>query len=346
MYLKFTVLDNFINPQPLTFLMNFQSLVKVETPRFYLDVAFRRANNKLKLARQKIIKNRFEKSKQLELLRIEIINDSLINSLKNILVSFPSIDSMPKFYNELVKVTLDYPNLKKSLGAVNWCSNKIANFFIIYKNKIKNTKDAGKINQYRREFNGRVSSVLKQITENLRYLEESRRIMKEYPIIKTSLFTAVITGFPNVGKTTLMYKLSGSKPEINSYPFTTRNLNLAFVNNIQLIDAPGALDRFGKMNNIEKQAYLALKYCCDLIIYVIDLTEPYPLDKQLNLLNNLKEYNKDMLIYLSKQDLIDKNKFDEFSKRYNALNIKELSEELFSYSNRIKKHSDKDISSS
>ncbi len=323
--------------------MNFQSLVAVAAPNFYLDLAFRRANEKLKLGRQRIKKKKTEKSKELELLRIETIRNSLVNSLQHILVSFPSIDSLPRFYNELVKVTLDYPALKNSLGSVNWCTGRIHSFFMIYKNKIKNAGNIQLINQYRREFNGRVSSVLNQIKDHLSYIEESRKIMKGYPSIKTSMFSAVIIGFPNVGKTTLLYKLTGSKAEIKSYPFTTKNINLAYKDDIQFIDVPGTLDRFDKMNNIEKQAYLALKYCCDLIVYVIDLTEPYPLADQLKLLENTKKYDKKILIYLSKQDIIEKSKFSEFSKKYSALDIKGLIRELLYNAANVQKEANEDV---
>lgn len=346
-HLKLVFLTSFINRCGITSAMNFQSLATIETPTFYLDLAFRRANDKLKLARQNVKKPRFEKSKQLELLRIEVIKDSLMNHLKKILISFPSIDTLPKFYNELVKVTLDYPQLKKSLGAVNWCTGKIDTFFMVYKNKIKNTRDLGKINQYRREFNGRVSSVLRQIKDNLAYLEGSRRIMKGYPSIKTSMASVVITGFPNVGKTTLMYNLTGSKAEINSYPFTTKNINLSYLQKkVQLIDVPGTLDRPDKMNSIEKQADLALKYCCDLIIYVMDLTEPYPLDSQLKLLDTIKKYDKETWIFISKEDITEKKKFQEFSRKYHAVNIKDLTKKLLSHASNVQKQPDEDISDS
>ena len=56
--------------------------------------------------------------------------------------------------------------------------------------------------------------------------------MKDYPTIKTSLFTVAICGFPNVGKTTLLSKMTPSEPEISNYSFTTTlySSKLGFVN--------------------------------------------------------------------------------------------------------------------
>jgi nucleolar GTP-binding protein len=81
-----------------------------------------------------------------------------------------------------------------------------------------------------------------------------------------------IAGFPNVGKSTLLNRLTGATAETNAYAFTTKSLNMGAIeyrhNTIQFIDTPGTLARPEKMNDIERQAYLAMKYAAHLIIYV------------------------------------------------------------------------------
>ena len=197
--------------------MNFQNLTKVENPDFYIDIAFGRAQRKAKQIRlSKLQGTRLEKSRYIETRKIEIIKDTLVIHFSNIVRSFPSIDQLPEFYIELIKCTLDYANLKKSLGGVNWSQKRVEEFFKIYSSKINKCKDMQKVNQFRREYYGRISSFVKQIKDELAFLEESRKIMKAYPTIKTSIPTIVIAGFPNIGKTTLLYKLTGSKPEINN----------------------------------------------------------------------------------------------------------------------------------
>ena len=147
-------------------------------------------------------------------------------------------------------------------------------------------------------------------------------------MIKTSVKTACIFGFPNVGKSTLLSKITGSTPEIKNYAFTTKSLNIGYLKNeefaakkIQFIDTPGTLDRFFKMNLIEQQAYLALKHCCDGVIFVFDLTEGYSYEKQFMLFENLKKIKPDtpIIVYLSKSDMIDKsnvNKIGTFVKQF------------------------------
>ncbi|MBN2422536.1 50S ribosome-binding GTPase [Candidatus Woesearchaeota archaeon] len=314
--------------------MNFQCLKKVERYDFYLDIAFNRAKKKADEERGKK-KGRFDrlkKSKQIELLKLETIKDTLVSRLDNILKAYPRVEELDIFYQELIKCTLDYNKLKKSLGAINWCIKKINDFYKIYNFKIKKTKDLNSINKYRKEYYGRISSLLKQIKKELAYLEESRKTMKNFPAIKTKMFTVCISGFPNVGKSTLLSKLTSSKPEIDSYAFTTKSLNLGYMQKdykkIQLIDTPGTLNRFNKMNYIEKQAYLAIKHLADLVVYVFDLTEEYGLKEQVELLKRIKEeFKKPVITYLSKTDIIEKEKIDKFDKD-SIKSLEELKKQL------------------
>jgi nucleolar GTP-binding protein len=310
--------------------MNFQNLTVIEKPIFYLDLAFGRAKKRAELVRDKIkgsSKSRINKSKDIELAKIDIIRNVLVDRLDQILTSYPSFDQLPEFYKGLVKCTLDYAQVKKSLGAINWCSKKVNDFYIMYKKKIAKCEDLNKINQYRREYYGRISSAIDQIGKELRELENARKTMKGFPAVKTEKNTIVIIGFPNVGKTTLLYKLTGSKPEINDYPFTTRNINVGNFKDSQLLDTPGTLNRFNKMNNIERQAHLAMKHVAHKIIYIFDLTESYPIKDQIELYNNLKEFGKPVIIFLSKVDLLQKEQVAEFKKKFKAIDdVKKLKE--------------------
>jgi len=302
--------------------MNFQTLKKVEDYKTYLDIAFKRAKKKSDGVREhvKIKTTKIQKSKDLEMLKLDVINQAFQNQLGNILTSFPNIDSLDIFYVELIKSTISYNDLKKSLGAIKWAAGKTDYFYRIFNGKIKKTTDMNQINVLRREYYGRVSSVMKQIKTNLLFLEEARKIMKGYPNVKTSMFTVCIFGFPNVGKSTLLKRLTGAEPEISSYAFTTKSLNMGYIKEpgyrIQVMDTPGTLNRTDKMNNIELQAYLALNHVADMVIYVFDPTDTYDLRKQKKLLKRVSETGKSAILYLSKTDIVSKERIAEFKEMY------------------------------
>jgi GTP1/Obg family GTP-binding protein len=67
---------------------------------------------------------------------------------------------------------------------------------------------------------------------------------------------------------------------------------------------------------IEKVATLALKYVTDAIIYIFDLTEPYSLDDQKKLYEEMKKLRKPVLLYLSKTDILEHKKVVEFKKEF------------------------------
>lgn len=178
--------------------------------------------------------------------------------------------------------------------------------------KIKKGEDARKIviSLY-----GRISSLLDQIDENLKFLENARVKISKIPSISTDTPTIVIAGYPNVGKSSILSLLSTAKPEIAPYPFTTKGLIVGhlYISNgyedrkIQIVEAPGLLDRpIEKRNEIEKQAIVALKYLPKAVIFVLDasLHCGYPLENQINLLEEIKNmFNVRIIVVENKVDL-------------------------------------------
>jgi nucleolar GTP-binding protein len=301
--------------------MNFQNIPPVETSKTYLELAFSKARKKSTLKTWNL--KSIDATKRKEGIKLDVVKDDLVTRLRKILADFPDFEHLPEFYHVLMRLTIDYGALKKSLGAVSWAVDKICFFQKNYIRKINRAQEYNQVKAYSKEFYGRISSIVKQINSNLRYLEECRRIMKTYPDIK-ELPTVCIYGFPNIGKTTLLNKVTGSKAKTASYSFTTVSINCAYFNTndtkIQVLDVPGTLARKEKMNLIELQADLVLKDLADLVIYIFDMTEPYPLKDQIKLYKKVKSI-KPTLVYLGKQDLLTEEQTAEFKK----LNVKEYS---------------------
>lgn len=288
--------------------MNLHGLGKVETYQTYLDMAFTSANKTLDTARQQAKgETRIIKSRKIEEVRIRVIGRSLQSNLEMLGKKFPNIDELDPFYVELIKCTLDYTMLKKSLAALGWAKRQIQTLQREYTQKIRRVKQLEQVNKTRAAFSGRVSSVMKQIRKNLEYLEHTRKVMRQFPSIKTGRKTIAFAGAPNVGKSTLLSVLTSSKPQVAHYPFTTKKLNIGYDSKKrQYIDTPGLLDRpIADRNPIERQAILAIKHVADIIVFVVDPTEEcgYTIAEQRNLLNEVrKRFKLPIIVVANKAD--------------------------------------------
>jgi nucleolar GTP-binding protein len=278
--------------------MNFQNLRKVEKAHVYLDVAFRSARTRQKPSK---VSKKENLAKTREYIKVEAVAGSIDKQLGKILSSYPDISELPEFYLELVRITLDYPTLKKSLGAVSWAQKRAKQLSSESRLRIKKSKSAAEAANARNQFYGRVASIVKQIDRELQYLEHARITMKGYPAIKTGRYTVAIAGFPNVGKSSVLKALTGANPKIRDYSFTTQSLNFGYMDKIQVIDTPGTLNR-SKMNIIEQQAKLALRLVADLIVFLIDETGEVDLKQQKKLLERCKALRKAVVIAYSKSD--------------------------------------------
>jgi len=160
------------------------------------------------------------------------------------------------------------------------------------------------LKQKQKEIYGRVSSIVKQVDKNLMFLASAQKILRTFPDIE-DIPTVVIAGYPNVGKSSLIRKLSAAKPEIAQYPFTTKQIYVGHMEKIvryetkqyQIIDTPGLLDRpLSERNKIEKQAIAALRHLADLIVFIFDPsgTSGYQMNDQILMLENIKNLFNDV----------------------------------------------------
>ncbi|MFA6072612.1 MAG: GTPase [Candidatus Woesearchaeota archaeon] len=301
--------------------MNLKGLDQVRNGKFYLDAAL----GKMRTAKPGTIpKDKTKKKELIEKEKLRSLRTSLKDQMSRIVSSFPDFNNLPEFYDRLIDTSLDKDRLRKSLSTLSWSGDKIEELLADTLKKMTNAQETA-VERHKKAFIGRVASIMKRLNPHLDYLESARRILLTFPSVKTDTYTLCISGFPNVGKSTLLTKITTARPEIGSYAFTTKSLNIGYFDSrfekVQVIDSPGTLARFEKMNGIEQQAYLALKYVADIIVFVFDLSEPYPIDDQLRLYENVKEMEKPIIIYFSKLDILPKANAEEFVKKMNLPDV-------------------------
>ena len=287
----------------------FRNLPRIESADELLDRSFKRA-------RKKSVSDKIEfyRKKKTIIARTESFVKTIVNVLDSYVKQFPSINQLPMFYQELIKIKVDDDKLRKALGAIQWAKDTSFKIYQSQSKTFRYSKDIAFIDKKQREIYGRISSVVKQIDPQLTVLAEARSIMRMFPDIE-DIPTVVIAGYPNVGKSSLLTCLSNAKPKIAQYPFTTTEIHVGHLVfeegfssfTFQLIDTPGLLERpSSQRNEIEKLAVAALKHLADLIVYLFDPSETcgYPLEIQQQLLASLR------LLYSEVPFLIVETKYD------------------------------------
>lgn len=292
-----------------------------------LDKAFKRASKKYKKG-----SNRKETKKKTVSAKLNSITHSIEDTLKRYEDEFPSIDMLPPFYREVIDIMIGIDRLKKSLGAVNWARRRIKRTLMETAREIQKKESVDEIEKLRRRAYGRTSSFVEQISDDLEFLKDCRKKLNELPDIQVDLPTIVVAGYPNVGKSLLVSKMSSGKPKVAVYPFTTQEVGIGHFEveriKCQLIDTPGILDRPNEeRNEIEMQAVNALKSLADIVIYMYDPTGTcgYPIEKQKALAEEIKEmFSEEFIIEVDNKADLDDRESDRL--RISAAEEKNLDE--------------------
>ena len=106
-----------------------------------------------------------------------------------------------------------------------------------------------------------------------------------------------LAGFPNAGKSSILSSISGAHPRIAGYPFTTLspNLGVLAVDDAQIViaDMPGLIEGAHEGKGLGLQ-FLRHAERTRIIVHVIDLSQPEPVETFHALLNEFREYGADL----------------------------------------------------
>lgn len=294
--------------------------ITVEDSQFYITLAYTKARQMLlskkdKTSKKKTKEDGYYATKRTEADKIDAMATYIDDAFSNIIGAFPEVYKESAFYQELIEITIGVAEIKKSLAALSWASERIKKLSSQYKMGVLTANDLDEVKRRRKAFEGRFASMVRQVGKNLLFLKEANMKIKNYPAIK-QMYSVAIAGFPNVGKSTLLTKMTDARPEVASYAFTTKSIMLGYFSafdysgseqDVQVIDTPGTLSRPEKMNDVEKQAYSAMKNTASIIIYVFDPTGSYPLADQERLFSVISSFGKPVYIYISKTDIDDES---------------------------------------
>jgi nucleolar GTP-binding protein len=279
--------------------VEFEKMPTVPTADEILDRSFRRAAKKMQ---EKTNKERANTE------FVRAVGAAIHDRLVYIIRGFPEFDNIPPFYREMADILYGLDRIRQSLGAVGWAAKHtkmVGNQLVLQSRKADDTLVV------RKRAVARLASMVHQIDKDLRFLNEVRNTLRVLPHVDDA-FTVVIAGYPNVGKSSFIRRVSSAEPEVASYPFTTKGIivghRIMGREKIQFVDTPGILDRPAEERNaIEKQALSAMMNVASVVLFILDPSEHcgYPMEVQLNLLEEVKGMVRTpVIVVANKSDLV------------------------------------------
>lgn len=279
--------------------MEFEKIPTVPTADEVLDRCFRRAAAKMKEK-----KNKDRANEEFVRAVSQAIHDRLVRVMR----SFPEFETLAPFYRDTVDILWGIDRVKKALGGVGWAARwaRTHGPGLAYQTRKSETPQV-----IRKRAVARLSSVVHQIDDDLRFLNDIRNVLRKLPHVEDE-FTVVIAGYPNVGKSSFIRLVSSATPEVASYPLTTKGIivghRMTGRERMQFIDTPGVLDRPAEERNaIERQALTAVVNLADVILCIIDATEHcgYPIEEQVRLIHEIESLtDAPVLVVANKSDLV------------------------------------------
>ncbi|KAH9932541.1 P-loop containing nucleoside triphosphate hydrolase protein [Fomitopsis serialis] len=285
----------------------------VPTAADFLDIVLSRTQRKTPTVIHKNFK--ISRIRNFYMRKVKFTQDSFDEKLSAILEEFPMLDDLHPFLASLMNVLYDKNHYKLALGQLRTARHLIDQFGdSLYRCK-----------QLKRAALGRMATIMRRQKDPLAYLEQVRQHISRLPAIDPTARTLLICGYPNVGKSSFINKVTRADVDVQPYAFTTKSL---FVGHLdyrymrwQVIDTPGILDHpLEDMNTIEMQSITALAHLRSCVLYFMDLSEQcgYSVEAQCKLFHSIKPLfaNKPTMLVINK---IDVTRLDDLSPENRAL---------------------------
>jgi len=289
---------------------NFKTITVVPPAKDLIDITLSKTQRKTPT----IIHKHYQISRirSFYMRKVKFTESNLNEKLSGILGEFPKIEDIHPFYADLLNILYDKDHYKLALGQINMARHLISNVAKDYNRLLKFGDSLYRCKQLKRAALGRMCTILKRQNSSLLYLEQVRQHLGRLPSIDPNTRTLLLFGFPNVGKSSFVNKITRANVEVQPYAFTTKSLYVGHTDyqylRWQVIDTPGILDQpLEDRNTIEMQAITALAHLRACVVCVLDITEQcgHSLKQQVELFNNIKPLfaNKPIVVALNKIDV-------------------------------------------
>ena len=237
---------------------NFKKITTVPTSKDFTDIVLSKTQRKTPT----VIHRHFKigRIRAFYMRKVKFTQTNFNEKLSAILTEFPKLEEVHPFYADLMNVLYDRDHYKIALGQMNTARHLIDNVSRDYVRLLKYGDSLYRCKQLKRAALGRMATIMKRQTQSLSYLEQVRQHLSRLPSIDPHTRTLIVCGFPNVGKSSFINKITRADVEVQPYAFTTKSLYVGHTDykylRWQVIDTPGILDHpLEERNTIEMQVY-------------------------------------------------------------------------------------------
>ncbi|NXD92035.1 NOG1 protein, partial [Chaetorhynchus papuensis] len=291
-------------------LYNFKKITVVPSAKDFIDLTLSKTQRKTPTVIHKHYQ--IHRIRHFYMRKVKYTQQNYHDRLTQILTDFPKLDDIHPFYADLMNVLYDKDHYKLALGQINIAKNLIDNVAKDYVRLMKYGDSLYRCKQLKRAALGRMCTIIKRQKQSLEYLEQVRQHLSRLPSIDPNTRTLLLCGYPNVGKSSFINKVTRADVEVQPYAFTTKSLFVGHMDykylRWQVVDTPGILDHpLEDRNTIEMQAITALAHLRAAVLYVMDVSEQcgHSLEEQVELFKNIKPLfaNKPLIIVANKCDV-------------------------------------------
>ncbi|GBG44384.1 hypothetical protein CBR_g77869 [Chara braunii] len=289
---------------------NFKRITVVPTAKDFVDIVLSRTQRQTPTVIHK--QYAISRIRQFYMRKVKFTQTNYNEKLTTILEDFPRVEDVHPFYGDLLNVLYDKDHYKLALGQLNTARNLIDKLAKEYVRLLKYGDTLYRCKQLKRAALGRMCTLMLKQGPSLAYLEQVRQHMSRLPSIDPNTRTILVCGYPNVGKSSFMNKVTRADVEVQPYAFTTKSLFVGHTDykylRWQVIDTPGILDHpLEDRNTIEMLSITAMAHLRAAVLFVVDLSGScgYTIAQQAALFDSIKPLfsNKPLIVACNKVDL-------------------------------------------
>ena len=156
--------------------------------------------------------------------KVKYTSETFTERLTQTIDAFPRLVDIHPFHRDLLNTLYDADHFRIALGQLSTAKSLIETVARDYVRLLKYGQSLFQCKQLKKAALGRMATICKRLKDPLVYLEQVRQHLGRLPSIDPNTRTLVISGFPNVGKSSFLKEISRADVEVQPYAFTTKSL--------------------------------------------------------------------------------------------------------------------------